>query len=153
MEETLFFWAHQYFIAQLSHSPCFASFLVNAMEMVPCKKEIASYSWHVSVVALSNHLFPAPSTPFTIVKWTKSLALFSQLFAIILRTTVALAALRRVGANSCVWARQQQMIHEFLWECTLLILKLAIRISKKIEIDQPLSPSYHSHPVYFKVLL
>lgn len=61
-------------------------------------------------------LHPPPS-----VNRAKSLSLSSLLFVIISGTTVAIAALRRAGANSCVWARHQLIIHRFLWECSLLL--------------------------------
>lgn len=56
----------------LSCSLCLASFVVNLREMVLCNAKIAAYLWHLSVEALNNHLFPAPSTPFTVSEKEKN---------------------------------------------------------------------------------
>ena len=145
MGENLFFWASQSFGAQLSCSPCFASYGDGPLYG---DAETASYTWHLSAVSLSNHPLPAPSTPSLSVKRAKSLFLPSLLFVVSLGTTVALAALTGISVNSCVWARQQLIIHWFLWECPLL-LRLAttsIMISTDMGINNSLPPSYHSDP-------
>lgn len=81
--------------------------VVYIMEIAPCSAEIASYSRHLSAVAQQRPL-PAPSTPLHYQrKGQKSQILWSLQFVIILGATVALVALRRVNAHSCVWVRPQ----------------------------------------------
>lgn len=129
----LSFTASQSFGAQPSCSPDLPP-IIDTMELVPWIVKIASYSQHQSVVTLSNDLFPAPSTPFTVSEKDKNSKLSSLLFAIILAVTFALTALRKINANSCVWA----MIYWLIWECPILfrLATTSIIISKKIGIDK-----------------
>ena len=143
MEEILYFWASDPFGAQLSFS---APSVLDAMATTtPCNAEIASNSWHPFIEALSNHLFPAPSTSFISSKKDKPPALSSLLFATSLGATVVLLLLRRISTKSWEWARCQLMTYRFFWKC-LLLFRLATTSITMYKKDKGLV-SFHLSPI------